>query len=106
MTHQLIIIEVSALTDFADLDPEDIDADGNCIVDGSYAVNVQGAGTTEAALEAALDQFHAKVGIACLDDYAIVARQATAQDTTADIEAMHTVDDVTVMEPQDDLPAP
>lgn len=106
MAHRLIIIEVSALIDFEDLDAEDVDAEGNCTVDGSYAVKVHGSATKASAIKAALDQFHAKVPIASLDDFSIVAREATAHDTTFDIEGMRSVEDVTVTEPRDDTPAP
>jgi hypothetical protein len=106
MKHHLIIIEVSAVVDFEDLDPDDLNEDGQCSVDGSYAVNVYGARDVATAEEAALDKFHEKIGIASLDDYMIVSRAATDFDTTADVQNMHGIDDVKVLEPQDDTPGP
>lgn len=61
------IIEVVALSAWDDLDPEDVDDDGVCIVDGAFLVEASGR-------EAALDRFHDEVPIACLDDFLITVR--------------------------------
>lgn len=68
------IIEVSVLGDFEDLDPEDLNEDGECAVDGAYLVMALDE-------EEARDIFHDKVGIANLDDYVILVREKTDADT-------------------------
>lgn len=73
---QTWIVEVSALRDFEDLDPNDVDETGDCIVDGTYRIV-----TPSSDPEAVLDIFHDLVPIKCLDDFDILARRATEHDT-------------------------
>ncbi|MFC3058544.1 hypothetical protein [Paenirhodobacter populi] len=68
------IVEVVALVSWDDLDPYDIDIEGNCAVDGAWLV-----GATDA--EAALDRFHDKVAIAFLEDFLISVRPYGSQDS-------------------------
>lgn len=70
------VVEVVALADWEDLDPEDVDAQGECIVDGSYLV----AASHE---QAALESFHHQVPIACLEDFLISVRARCPQDGLA-----------------------
>lgn len=82
------IIEVAALCDFEDLDPEDRTEEGNCAVDGSYRVILTG----ELALdrdptERALDCFHNIVPISCLEDFSIIARPAIPDDASLSLRA-------------------
>lgn len=69
------IIEVSADVDTEDLDPNDCDMSGDCAVDGAYRIQLEGAlAETEDQKEVALDIFHLKVPISCLEDYTILIR--------------------------------
>jgi len=68
-------IEVACLVGFDDLDPEDRAADGSCAVDGSYRLRITDIpeGTRLSAFtEKALDHFHARVPIACLEDFNVI----------------------------------
>lgn len=61
------VVEVVVLVGWDDLDAEDVDDEGECIVDGAWLV--------EAVDEvAALDRFHHTIPIACLDDFLISVR--------------------------------
>lgn len=69
------IVEVSTDLDFDDLDPNDCDASGACIVDGSYRLRLSGAlAAASDPKEVALDVFHAIVPISNMDDYDILIR--------------------------------
>lgn len=69
------IVEVTADADFEDLDPNDCDHQGNCIVDGAYRIALTGAlASAEDPKKAALDVFHAIVPISNIDDYDILIR--------------------------------
>lgn len=68
------VVEVSALVDFDEMDPEDLNEEGECAVDGAYEVFAKDS-------EQALDIFHDKIGIARLDDFMIMVRPATKEDT-------------------------
>lgn len=70
------VVEVVAVADWEDLDPEDVDAGGNCIVDGCYMIMAVDE-------DAALTLFYDKVPIACLDDYLITMRRRRAADDVA-----------------------
>ncbi|WP_140846730.1 hypothetical protein [Paracoccus sp. FO-3] len=70
------VVEVVAVPDWEDLDPEDVDAEGNCIVDGCYLIRA----ADEAA---ALTRFHDKVPITCLDDFLITIRRRRPADDLA-----------------------
>lgn len=79
----LAVVEVSCLVDFEDLDEEDRADDGTCLIDGSYYMMVEGVpadASDEALTERALDHFHNKIAIACLDDFQILARRGNAHD--------------------------
>ena len=73
------LVEVSCLVDFDDLDGEDMNEDGEGAVDGTYGLRLKGD-LPEDPAERVLDIFHARIGIACLDDFNILVRPATAQD--------------------------
>lgn len=73
------LVEVSCLVDFDDLDAEDVNEDGECAVDGTYALRLTG-NLPEDPVERVLDIFHDHIGIACLDDFTIIARPANDQD--------------------------
>lgn len=68
------IVEVVALVSWDELDPDDIDSDGNCAVDGAWLVSAKD-------VEAALDRFHDKVAIAFLEDFLISVRLYGPQDS-------------------------
>lgn len=70
------VVEVVAVADWEDLDPEDVDAEGNCIVDGCFLIMAVDE-------DAALTRFHDMVSIACLDDYLITMRRRRAADDVA-----------------------
>ena len=53
------IIEVTAITDAEDLDPDDLDEHGECLVDGAYRLHTDGdLAESDDPQEAALDVFH------------------------------------------------
>ncbi len=81
-----MVVEVACLTDFEDLDEDDVDADGNCRVDGMYALTVLAPeGTSEDhIIEVAKDLFHDNVAIACLDDFSITLRKRSRYDADGD----------------------
>lgn len=69
------IIEVSTELDFEDLDANDCDASGQCIVDGAYRLRLAGSlAEADDPKETALDVFHAVVPISNMDDYDILIR--------------------------------
>lgn len=78
---RVMIVEVGCLVDFDDLDPDDLDAEGNCAVDGAWRVSLPGP--CPDPTEAALDLFHRSVPIACLEDFQITVRAETAVDRAA-----------------------
>lgn len=70
----LFIVEVVALVSWDDLDPDDIDDEGICTVDGAWLVDAED-------VEAALDRFHDRVAIATLDDFLITVRPRRPDDS-------------------------
>ncbi len=81
--EDVIVIEVAMLTDEEMLDENDVDADGNCTVDGMYVIKMVGC---EAAgvdsQERALDQFRELEKVSCESDFSVMARTATADEKT------------------------
>ncbi|MGY6634669.1 MAG: hypothetical protein ACXIU8_13140 [Alkalilacustris sp.] len=76
-------IEVACLVDFEDLDPDDRTPDGVCAVDGSYLLTVSDipAGTRKSDFtRKVLDHFHARVPIACLEDFGIAVFPVSVHD--------------------------
>ena len=72
------IIEVTAITDAEDLDPDDLDEHGECLVDGAYRLHTDGdLAESDDPQEAALDVFHS---IGTLEDYDIIIRKETLAD--------------------------
>lgn len=67
------VIEAAAVVGWDELDPEDVDESGDCSVDGCYLLEAQDE-------TAALDRFHDKVPIACLDDFLITLRPLRSND--------------------------
>ena len=83
MKDKVAVVEVSCLVDFDELDGDDRAEDGTCLVFGSYHMMVEGVPVNappEVVTERALDHFHNKFAIACLDDFQILARLANAND--------------------------
>lgn len=70
----LFIVEVVALVCWDDLDPDDLDDEGRCTVDGAWLVDAEDE-------EAALDHFHGRVAIATLDDFLITVRPRRPDDS-------------------------
>lgn len=69
------IIEVSVDVGSEDLDPNDCDMSGDCVVDGAYRIRLEGfLAEAEDPKEIALEIFHRKVPISCLEDYSILIR--------------------------------
>lgn len=79
--EKTFIIEVAALCDFDDLDPEDRTVEGECAVDGAYRVTLTGELAADRyPQERSLDCFHLSVPISCLDDFSITARPERPDD--------------------------
>ncbi len=70
----LFIVEVVALACWDELDPDDIDDEGLCTVDGAWLVDAEDE-------EAAHDRFHDRVAIATLDDFLITVRPHRPDDS-------------------------
>lgn len=78
-----MIVEVAADVDFDQMHPDDVNDNGQCIVDGSYGIflkNVPSLTHSSDLTEATLTIFHNKIGIACLDDFTITVRNANPHD--------------------------
>ncbi|MCW3783913.1 hypothetical protein [Defluviimonas salinarum] len=75
------IIEVAALCDFDEMDADDLDAAGNCAVDGAYRLRLTDAGEAADPKDLALDIFHHIVPIACLEDFDILIRLEKPSDS-------------------------
>lgn len=101
------IIEVASLCDFDEMDSDDLDENGICSVDGAYRIRLIGdLANDDNPFERALDVFHTKVPISCLEDFEISVRRANSQDVgvgwlRADIGPYHEVPtlDYTEIEP-------
>ena len=70
----LFIVEVVALLCWDDLDPDNVDDEGVCTVDGAWLVDAENE-------EAALDCFHDSVAIATLDAFLITVRPHRPDDS-------------------------
>lgn len=87
-----LVIEVSCLVDFDELDADDQTSVCNCAVDGSYGLtltDVPADADEEAIAEATSLQFQRNVAIACLDDFEIIYRKRNALDR--DLQELETV---------------
>ena len=80
-----IVVEVTLSGDlgFEDLDPEDLDENGECTVDGAYLLTVvpDRVMSADEAAQLALDGFSERAGISCPEDYMITARPRNMYDT-------------------------
>lgn len=78
-----MVIEVACLVGFDELDPDDLNNEGQCTVDGIYGLNltdVPEEATRNEIIVATSLQFHRHVAIACLDDFDIYYRDRSGQD--------------------------
>ncbi|NPD15098.1 hypothetical protein HOY34_07770 [Xinfangfangia sp. D13-10-4-6] len=70
----LFIVEVVALVCWDDLDPDDLDDEGLCTVDGAWLVDAEDE-------EAALDRFHDRAPISVPDDFLVTVRPRRPEDS-------------------------
>lgn len=80
-----IVVEVVLGGDlgFEDLDPDDLDENGECTIDGAYLLTVvpDRVMSADEAAQLALDGFSERAGISCPEDYMITARPRNIHDT-------------------------